>query len=215
MDGALLVVLAAMVTMALRRIAPVIAIFGAIVVVNGYPVLGNPYGPIQLCIVIAMVEAARRLPIRISLPACGLAAVLASGTVFVRLASDASEPCWLALAWTSWLIVPWSPGSLAHVAAAGRARARQDLVARGDAGGGDADRRWGARHGGARPGADGRAGGVGLLILQEQPDQARRALEAIRSASARCGTSSRAGSVSPTCRRAAISRPSKASAPIR
>ncbi|MBU8857791.1 MULTISPECIES: hypothetical protein [unclassified Micromonospora] len=104
MNGALLVVLAAMVTMALRRIAPVIAIFGAIVVVNSHPILGNPYGPIQLCIVIAM---------------------------------------------------------------------------------------------------------------QEQPDQARRALEVIRSGSARCATSSRAGSVSPTCRRAAISRPSKASAPIR
>ncbi|MEU1813504.1 hypothetical protein O7622_13145 [Micromonospora sp. WMMD1076] len=56
--------------------------------------------------------------------------MLASGTVFVRLASDASEPRWLALARTSWLIVPWSLGSLAHVAAAGRARARQDLAAR-------------------------------------------------------------------------------------
>ncbi|MEU1813505.1 histidine kinase [Micromonospora sp. WMMD1076] len=47
---------------------------------------------------------------------------------------------------------------------------------------------------------------VGLLILQK-PDQARRALEAIRPASARCATSSRAGSASPTGGRAAISRP--------
>jgi signal transduction histidine kinase len=129
-DGALLVLLAAMVTVTLRRVAPVVALLGAIVVVNGYLILGYPYGPIQLCIVVAMFEAARQLPTRVSPVVCGVAAVLTAGTAVVRLASDTSEPQWLALAWTSWLIVPWSLGSLAHVAAAARERSQRELVAR-------------------------------------------------------------------------------------
>ncbi|WP_433120286.1 sensor histidine kinase [Micromonospora sp. CA-246542] len=183
--GVLLIVLAAIVTMTLRRIAPVIALLAAIVVVNSYLILGNPYGPIQLCIVIAMFEAARQLPIRVSMLVCGLAAALASGTVVVRLAADATEPRWLALAWTSWLIVPWSLGSLAHMAAVSREQARRDLVARAALE--ERMRIAGEVHDVAGHGLAlvAMQAGTALLVFQEQPDQARRALEAIQSASAR------------------------------
>jgi signal transduction histidine kinase len=153
--------------------------------VGVYLLGGYPYGPIQLCMVLAMFEVARRYRLRTSLLACGLAAAAAVALVLSRLVPEADLPAVLVLGWTSWLVVPWSLGALVQVRSTAAERARHDLVARvaleerirvtqeiHDVAG----------HGFA---AVAMQAGVALLVLEERPDQARRSLEAIRETSTR------------------------------
>ena len=90
--GGLLVVSAVVLVLALRRRFPVPALVAAMAAVNGYLLIGYPYGPFQLCIVVAMYEVARRRPLRVSLLICGVAAVVTSATVYARLRRDADIP---------------------------------------------------------------------------------------------------------------------------
>jgi signal transduction histidine kinase len=184
LDGwAVLLMVAAAGALAWRRAAPLVALGGAVGAVGVYLLAGYPYGPIQLCMVWAMFEVARRHRLRTSLLACGLAAAAAVAFVLSRLAREADLPAVLVLGWTSWLVVPWSLGALVQVRSAAAERAREDLVARVAL-----EERMRiaqevhdvAGHGFA---AVAMQAGVALLVLEERPDQARRSLEAIRETS--------------------------------
>ena len=184
LDGwAGLLMVAAAAALAWRRAAPMVAQGGAVAAVGIYLLGGYPYGPIQLCMVLAMFEVARRKRLQTSLLACGLAAVAAVAFVLSRLAREADLPAVLVLGWTSWLVVPWSLGALVQVRSTVAERARHDLVARAAL-----EERMRiaqevhdvAGHGFA---AVAMQAGVALLVLEERPDQARHSLEAIRATS--------------------------------
>ncbi|HEU0129160.1 MAG TPA: sensor histidine kinase, partial [Pseudonocardiaceae bacterium] len=127
---AVLLMAAAGGALAWRRAAPMAALGGAVGAVGIYLLGGYPYGPIQLCMVVAMSEVARRARLRTSLLACGLAAIAAMAFVLSRLVREADLPVVLVLGWTSWLVVPWSLGALVQVRSTAAERARHDLVAR-------------------------------------------------------------------------------------
>ena len=193
LDGwAVLLMVAAAGALAWRRAAPMAALGGAVGAVGIYLLGGYPYGPIQLCMVVAMFEVARRSRLRTSLLACGLAAAVAVAFALTRLVRDADLPAVLLLSWTSWLVVPWSLGALVQVRSTAAERAREDLVARAAL-----EERMRvaqevhdvAGHGFA---AVAMQAGVALLVLEERPDQARRSLEAIRATSTQALTELRA-----------------------
>jgi signal transduction histidine kinase len=189
---AVLLMAAAAGALAWRRAAPMVALGGAVAAVGIYLLGGYPYGPIQLCMVVAMFEVARRTRLRTSLLACGLAAIAAVAFALSRLVQEADLPAVLVLGWTSWLVVPWSLGALVQVRSTAAERARHDLVARAAL-----EERMRvaqevhdvAGHGFA---AVAMQAGVALLVLEERPDQARRSLEAIRETSTTALTELRA-----------------------
>ena len=177
-----LIAAAALATVGLRH-APVWALAAVLLTVNGYLLAGFPYGPVQLCMVAAMFEAARRRPVRVSAVACGIAALIASATVLARSMPLVHQPIVLALGWTGWVVLPWSLGALVHVTAAARERARRDLVARAAAA--ERERLAGEVHDVAGHGFALVAmhAGIALLVLDERPDQARASLAAIKATS--------------------------------
>jgi signal transduction histidine kinase len=193
LDGwAVLLMVAAAGALAWRRAAPMVALGVAVGAVGIYLLGGYPYGPIQLCMVVAMFEVARRARLRTSLLACGLAAATAVAFVLSRLAREADLPAVLVLGWTSWLVVPWSLGALVQVRTTAAERSRHELVARA----GLEERMRVAQevhdvagHGFA---AVAMQAGVALLVLEERPDQARQSLEAIRKTSTQALTELRA-----------------------
>jgi signal transduction histidine kinase len=179
-----LIVLAAFACLGLRRIAPLWALVSTMIIVSGYLLAGYPYGPVQLCMVVAMFEVARQLPMRISSVACGLAAIAASGTVLVRLVhEDVHFPLLVATAWTGWIVLPWSLGTLARVVAAARERARRDLVAAAALD--ERARMAGEVHDVAGHGfaVVAMQAGVALQVLDDDPDQVRASLAAIKATS--------------------------------
>lgn len=182
--GVVLLVAAAAVTAVLRRTAPLGALTGTVLLVNAYLLAGYPYGPVLLCLVIAVFEAARQRELSVSALACGPAAVISSATILLRLIGDGHTPMLLALAWTGWIVLPWSLGALIHVADAARRRARQDLIARAALE--ERMRLAGEVHDIAGHGFAlvTMQAGVALLVFDEQPAQARLSLEAIQETSA-------------------------------
>lgn len=179
----LLLVASAVGTVGWRRVAPVGALVGAGVLVNGYLLAGYPYGPVLLCLVVAVFEVARQRPLRVSAAAGGVAAGAASATMLVRLLVDRDGSWTLAVAWASWIVLPWSLGALVNAVGAARRRGRRELAAAAAL----AER---TRLAGDVHDIAGHAfalitmqAGVALLVFDEQPAQARRSLEAVRDTS--------------------------------
>ncbi|WP_329069161.1 sensor histidine kinase [Amycolatopsis sp. NBC_01480] len=181
--GLVLLVAAAAVTAVPRRTMPLGALTGAVLLVNAYLLAGYPYGPVLLCLVITVFELARQRPLTVSAAAGGLAAVISSATILLRLIGDGHTPLLLALAWTSWIVLPWSLGALIHVTNAARRRARRDLIARTALE--ERMRLAGEVHDIAGHGFAlvTMQAGVALLVFDEQRDQARLSLEAIQETS--------------------------------
>jgi signal transduction histidine kinase len=178
--GAALVVAALAVTLGLRRRSPAGALAAAVLLVNGYLLIGYPYGPVQLCVVVAMYEVGRRRTLRDSSLICGLAAVVTSAAVYARLTHDVGAPWLLAVAWSGWLAVPWLLGALVRAMILDRDRSRRHLLTQGALAERSriaAEVHDVAGHGFALVTMQ---AGVALLVLDEQPEQARRSLEAIR-----------------------------------
>lgn len=178
--GLALLVGAAAVTAALRRTAPLAALAGATVLVNAYLLAGFPYGPVLLCLVIAVFELARQQVLSVSAVSAGVAAVVSAATILLRLIGDSHVPALLALAWTGWIVLPWSLGALIHV----MGTARRNLIARTVV---EERMRLAAEvhdiagHGFALVTMQ---AGVALLVFDEEPEQARICMEAIRETSA-------------------------------
>ncbi|MEV6604154.1 histidine kinase [Kutzneria sp. NPDC051319] len=178
--GLALLVGASAVTAALRRTAPLAALAGATALVNAYLLAGYPYGPVLLCLVIAVFELARQQVLSVSAVAAGVASVVSAATILLRLIGDSHVPALLALAWTGWIVLPWSLGALIHV----MGTARRNLIARTAV---EERMRLAAEvhdiagHGFALVTMQ---AGVALLVFDEEPEQARISLEAIRESSA-------------------------------
>ncbi|ONI75109.1 two-component sensor histidine kinase [Actinosynnema sp. ALI-1.44] len=187
----LLVVIASTATVALRHAAPVVALAVAMTATGGYLLAGYPYGPIQLCMIIAMFGVARRIPLRMSLVACGVAGIVAYSTVAARFAREVETPLLLSLAWLAWVVLPWSLGALVQAVTVSQQRARQELVTRvalEERMKIAADVHDVAGHGFALVAMQ---AGVALLVFDEQPEQARKSLEAIQATSAKSLTALR------------------------
>lgn len=189
--SAALVALAGL-AIAWRRRAPVAVLAAVVALVAAYLLSGYPYGPIQLCMVVAMFEVARLRPLRRSLAACGGAVVVIVAALLFRAVMQAEQPLLLAAFWASWLVLPWSVGALVQVRSAATRRARQDLLARGAL----EERERVARevHDIAGHGFSAVAmqAGVALQVAGERPDQVKESLEAIRSTSTKALTDLRA-----------------------
>lgn len=181
--GGLVILTGVTLTILLLRTAPLLSLVSALLLVDGYLLLGYPYGPVQLCIVVAMYEVARRRPLLRSLPVCALAAVAAATAVFLRLSGDVQFAIVLALAWTGWIVVPWLLGALVQTAAANRERSRRHLLAQGameERVKLAAEVHDVAGHGFALVAMQ---AGVALLDFKKNPEQVHRSLEAIQTTS--------------------------------
>jgi signal transduction histidine kinase len=172
-----LLVAAAAFSLAWWRAAPLFSLAGSVVLASAYLLIGFPFGPIQLCMVLAMAATAYRRPLGESAVACGVAAAISTASVAPRLGGEAAVLG--LLAWTSWLIVPWCVGALVQVSRSAASRSRQELVKRAalterirlaqdihDAAG----------HGLA---VIAMQAGIAQLVFDEQPEQARASLRAI------------------------------------
>jgi signal transduction histidine kinase len=181
--GAFTLVTLAAVALAWRRRAPVAALSVIVTLVAAYLLIGYPYGPIQLCMVVAMFEVARLCGLRSSLLACAAAVAATAAAILSRALAQADLPVLLLVVWASWLIIPWSVGALVQVRSAATRRARQELVVRAAL-----EERMRvasevhdvAGHGLA---AVAMQAGVALLVFDEQPNQVKESLEAIQSTS--------------------------------
>jgi signal transduction histidine kinase len=170
--------------LAWRRVAPVPALAVTLAAAGVHLLAGYPYGPVLLCVCWAMFEVGRRRPVRASGIAAVIAALVSMATVLPRFAGHLNVLIvGLALWGGCWLAVPWALGALAYVRRQSAGRERRDLVARAvleerirvsrevhDVAG----------HGFAVVAMQ---AGVALVVLDEQPEQVRASLEAIRSTS--------------------------------
>jgi signal transduction histidine kinase len=181
--GAVALVALAGLALAWRRLAPVATLGVTVALVAAYLLAGYPYGPIQLCMVFGMFEVARLRGPRTSLPACAAAVAAIAAATLARALVRADLPLLLFAVLASWLVVPWSLGALVQVRSAATRRERRELVARAALE--ERMRVAGEVHDVAGHGFSAVAmqAGVALLVFDEQPDQARESLEAIRSTS--------------------------------
>lgn len=181
---AYLLAMAAAAAVAWRRSAPAVALGVTVALASAYLLAGYPFGPVLLAVVWAMFEYARRRPLRKSAPAGLVAAAVSVIAVLPRLAGQLDLLALGLVLWAAcWLAVPWSLGALTYVRGRALVREREDLVTRAvlqerirvsrevhDVAG----------HGFAVVAMQ---AGVALVVLDDQPRQARAALEAIRETS--------------------------------
>lgn len=181
LGGALII--AAGLALAWRRRAPLVVLTAVVLLLSAYLLLGYPFGPVQLCMVIAMFELARLRRLRISASACAAAIAVSGAAVVLRALVPAASPALMLALWASWLLVPWSLGALVQVRTSATRRAREDLAARAALQ--ERIRITGEVHDVAGHGLSAVAmqAGVALLVFDEQPAQARRCLESIKSTS--------------------------------
>lgn len=179
--GFALIVLAGL-ALAWRRTAPVATVVATVLVDGVYLLLGYPYGPIQLAMMLAIFELARLRPVKVSAPVTAAAALVSVAAVLPRFLGGAIQtPALLAVLWTAWQIVPWSLGALV----AANAHSRKELLLRGAL---EERMRLAAEvhdvagHGFA---VIAMQAGVAEVVFDERPDQVRESLAAIRETSQR------------------------------
>jgi signal transduction histidine kinase len=169
--------------LAWRRRAPLAALAVIVAAAGAYLLARYPYGPILACVGWQMFEVARRRPLRVSGAAAAAAGAVLAATALPRLTDELRIVALGLAVWAAcWLAVPWSLGVVVNVRAAAAARERRDLAARAaleeririsrevhDVAG----------HGFA---VIAMQAGVALVVLDEQPEQARESLTGIRAA---------------------------------
>lgn len=181
--GAFSLIAVAVAAPAWRHRAAVTVLGVVVVAVSAYLLVGYPYGPIQLCMVLAVFDVARLRGLRDSAAACAVAGGLMAAATLSRVLTGADIPVLLVVIWLSWLFVPWSAGALVQVRSEAARRSRRELAECAAL----RERVRMARevhdvagHGFA---AVAMQAGVALLVFEEDPEQAKRSLEAIRSTS--------------------------------
>jgi signal transduction histidine kinase len=119
-----LVVIAALALVA-RRTWPLATLAVTAGATSAYLILGYPYGPIQISLVIAVFTVAQRLPLRLSAVAAGLAtvALLAHGYV----GPSGADPLGV-LPFSAWAVVPFAVGVVVRVTVEANARSRAEQV---------------------------------------------------------------------------------------
>jgi signal transduction histidine kinase len=117
-----LVTIAALALVARSR-APLAALAATTAATSLYLILGFPYGPIQISLVVAVFTVGRRLPLRISASACALStiALLVHGAV-----GDSGATPTGVLPFSAWTIVPFAVGVVARTTAEGNARVKAE-----------------------------------------------------------------------------------------
>jgi signal transduction histidine kinase len=165
-----------------RQVAPIASMVVVAATVSGYVALGAPYGPIQLIVALSCFELARRCRAAVATSWCVLAAVVLSAALATRLGgTHVVATVAVLLAWPAvFVVIPALVGALVRTRARAVARQRAELLARGA----DEERLRVARevhdiagHGFAVVAMQ---AGVALTVFDEQPEQARRCLQAIR-----------------------------------
>ncbi|GAA2581818.1 sensor histidine kinase [Winogradskya consettensis] len=173
------------------RTMPLIALGGALAATAGYVLAGYPFGPVLLCTAWAMAEVSVRRAVRVSGAAVAIAGAVLIMVAAPRFTTHTSVPVFGIVLWGAWwLVVPWALGALARTRRQAAAQAREagererrDLIARvaleervrmsrevHDVAG----------HGFA---VIAMQAGVALVVVDEQPDQVRASLQAIRETS--------------------------------
>jgi signal transduction histidine kinase len=170
----------------LRRVRPLLVLAVTVAVCTAYLAWHYPYGPILFLMVISMYTAGARLDTRRSGIACAAGVIAVLGG---ELAGDigGGQPgagvVNFQIAWLGWLLMPWLVGILVKYTRDAAARDREEESRR---------RIYEERLRTAREVHDvvghGLAvinmhAGVALHVLDRRPDQARVALQAIRTAS--------------------------------
>ena len=177
--GAVVLVLVAGVATALRRRWPLAAMLVAVAATSLYLVLGYPYGPIFVFVLVTVYAMARRLP----LGQAGAWSALALALLSVHLLTDGMNSLTGLVPATAWIVIPFSIGAarraVAQAALREREAADQRLV--------DAERLRLSQevhdvvgHGLA---AIQMQADIALHVQENRPDQAREALEQISRAS--------------------------------
>ncbi len=169
--------------LAWHRDAPLFALAGVVLVAAGYLAAGYAFGPVLLCVLLALFESARNTGRHVSLPACAVAAAAVVAVIALREAHGDRPWVFGAFGGAGWLIIPWTLGTLARMRAKAAERARRELAERAKTA--ERMRVAGQVHDVAGHGFSAVAmqAGVALLVLDEDPAQARRSLEAIQSTS--------------------------------
>jgi signal transduction histidine kinase len=182
------VVVAAVVAAAawsLRRVAPIASTVVVAATASAYIALGAPYGPIQLVVALSCFELARRCRPGVAAAWCTVAAVAFSAALATRLqGAHLLATAAVLLAWPAvFVVIPALLGALVRTRVRAADRQRAELLARGA----DEERLRVARevhdiagHGFAVVAMQ---AGVALTVFDEQPEQARRCLHAIRDSS--------------------------------
>ena len=177
-------VLLAAVAWGARRAAPVGALAVIAATVVGYLVLGLPFGPVLLFVVLGAYALGRLRRARTAAVTCAVAALALAVALDVRLGDELAPPVVsvaLLVLWPAvFVILPAMGGVIARLRAAATTRERRELVVRAA----EQERLRVARevhdtagHGFALVTMQ---AGVALTVFDEQPDQVRRSLEAIR-----------------------------------
>lgn len=183
--GIMLVVLAGA-CLAWLLAAPIPSIVVAVLFVSVYLTRGYPYGPIQLSVVVLMLQVARTRSLRTSGLVCLIGSVAATAAVLSRLASDdVVPPEIVAVTWVSWLVIPWLLGTVIRLRAEAAARTRSELVSLVTAR--ERMRVAGEVHDIAGHGfaVIAMQVGVALVAFDDDREQARASMEAIQSLSSR------------------------------
>jgi signal transduction histidine kinase len=183
--GTAAAVLAAAGAWAWYRVAPVVAAVAVAGVVAGHLLAGGPYGPIQLVVVLACYAVARHRRFRVAAATCGVAALVLAAALATRL--DLTHPAGVAAVLLAWpgvfVVVPGLVGALVRTRVQADARERAQLLARGA----DQERLRVTREvhdiAGHSFAVIAMQAGVALTVFDEQPEQARTSLRAIRSSS--------------------------------
>lgn len=119
-----LIVLAALV-LAVRRRWPLVSL-SAVALVSAYLVIGYPYGPITLSLLVSVYSVARYLPLRTSAPASLAALVVLLTHLFTN---DASLPGVLGvIPGSAWVVVPYAVGAMVRVQRESVVRSREESV---------------------------------------------------------------------------------------
>ncbi len=175
---AYLLVVTAVAGLGVRRTWPLVTLAVSTAATAVYLAFQYPYGPVILVMAFAMFSAALRLPVRRSLPACGVAvaAVIAAGLFSVESYPDSV----LLLASSAWVLLPWAVGTVVQVRREAQAQAREEARR---------DSAYEQRLQIARDVHDvvghglaviNMQAGIALHVLEKRPEQAAVALEAIK-----------------------------------
>jgi signal transduction histidine kinase len=120
----LLVVIAALALVA-RRAVPLATLAVTAAATSAYLILGYPYGPIQISLVIAVFTVAQRLPLQSSAVACAIAT---AGLLTHGFIGDSQADPIGALPFSAWAIVPFALGVVVRVTLEANARSRAEQV---------------------------------------------------------------------------------------
>jgi signal transduction histidine kinase len=168
-----------------HRVAPVVSAVIVVAIVSAYVVAGQPYGPILILVVVACFTVARHRSARVAALTCVASGVALAAALWTQLdATHLEATAAILLAWPGvFVVVPALAGALARTRAEAAAREKAALVARGAY----EERLRVARevhdiagHGFAVVAMQ---AGVALTVFDEEPEQARVSLEAIRTSS--------------------------------